>query len=463
MLIHGTVLALVMAAVLAVVTTTFDRLSTDAVDARLAEDVKEFKSSALARPPTQTLEGFASAYLGRQPFELGTYMVVHVAGYPVQGNLGSQLLQTDPQVTAWLARPPDIGTFTGLAVGSTRYRLRVSPITVGQETLGTAISFADLTTGANESWKVAMLTAGEAGAAVLLAVVSTYIVLRRVLGAVAEVTRTAGLITSANPGRRLEERPTNDEIGRLVRTFNDMLSRLESASQAQRQLLSDVSHQIRTPLTVMRGHLEVARRTGLADPAETRETIDLVLDELAHASTLVERVLVLGRSLEPDFIQPEPVDLRSFLDDVATAAQTLAPRRWELRSSPDLVVLIDPEKLRGALLNLVDNAIKATGPEDAIWVGAELGPGGSLSVVVSDTGIGIPVEQHERIFQRFERGTRADERGSGLGLAIVTAVAEAHGGHVAIESAVGAGCSVRIVLPASRIVTNEPGPESGEP
>ena len=304
-----------------------------------------------------------------------------------------------------------------------------------------------------------MLTAGEAGVAVLLAVVSTYLVLRQVLGVVGEVTRTASLITSATPGRRLEGQPANDEIGRLVHTFNGMLSRLESASQAQRELLSDVTHQMRTPLTVMRGHLEVARRTGLTDPAETRETIDLVLDELAHASILVNRVLALGRSLEPDFIQPEPVDLRSFLDDVFSAARILAPRHWELRSSPDLVVLVDPEKLRGALLNLVDNAIKATGSEDAIRIGSELGSGGTLSVVVSDTGIGIPVEQHERIFQRFERGTRADERGSGLGLAIVTAVAEAHGGHVAIESAAGAGCSVRIVLPASRILPNEPGPE----
>ena len=462
MLIHGVVLVLAMAAVLVVVTTTFDRLSINAVDAGLADDITEFKSAALARPPTQTLEGFASAYLGRQPFELGTFMVVRVVGYPAQGNPGSQFLQADPHVTAWLMQPPGSGTFTDVAVGSKRYRLRVSPITLGQGILGTAISFADLTTAANESWKVAMLTAGEAGVAALLAVVSTYIVLRRVLGVVAGVTRTAGLITSANPGRRLEERPTNDEIGRLVHTFNDMLSRLEFASQAQRQLLSDVSHQMRTPLTVMRGHLEVARRTGLIDPVETRETIDLVLDELAHASILVDRVLVLGRSLEPDFIQPEPVDLRSFLDDISTAAQTLAPRRWELGSVPDLVVLIDPEKLRGALLNLVDNAIKATGPEDAIRVGAELGPGGSLSVVVADTGNGIPVEQHERIFQRFERGTRADERGSGLGLAIVRAVAEAHGGHVAIDSAAGAGCSVRIVLPASRIVPNEPGPESIE-
>ena len=148
--IHGTVVALAMAAVLAVVTTTFDRLSIGGVDAGLADDVAEFKSAALARPPAQTLDGFASAYLARQPFELGTYMVIQIAGDRVQGNPGSQPLQTDPQVIAWLAHPPDVGTFQALTLGSTHYRLRLSPITVGQQTLGAAISFTDLTTVANE-------------------------------------------------------------------------------------------------------------------------------------------------------------------------------------------------------------------------------------------------------------------------------------------------------------------------
>ncbi|MBF6605340.1 MAG: HAMP domain-containing protein [Chloroflexi bacterium] len=460
MVLQVAVLAFAMVAVVAVVATTFDRLSMSAVEAGLADDITEFKTAALARPASQSLDGFTSAYLARQPFELGTFLVVQVAGQPAQGNPGSEPLQADPQVKAWLAHPPDVGTFRSVTAGSRQYRVRQSPITLGPQTLGSAISFTDLRTVANETVNVSLLTAGEAGVAVLLAVVSTYVVLRRVLRVVAEVTSTAGLITSANPSRRLEERPANDEIGRLVHTFNDMLNRLESASQAQRRLLSDVSHQMRTPLTVMRGHLEVARRTGLNDPAEARETIDLVLDELAHTGALVDRMLVLGRSLEPDFVQPEPVDLRSFLSDVSTAARILAPRQWALGAIPDLVILVDRDKIRGALLNLVDNAIKATGPGDTIRIGAEVGPGGAITILVADTGRGIPIEQHERIFQRFERGARVDERGSGLGLAIVKAVAEAHGGHVAIDSAAGAGCTVRIVLPASRIAPGEPVPNT---
>ena len=456
MLVNGLVLAIAMAAVLLVVTTLFARQSVGLIDSGLSDDIHEFKTAALARPASQTLDAFAADYLARQPFELGTAMVVKVAGGTVRGSPGSAALRSDPQVAAWLASPPAVGTPMDLTLGSASYRVRVSPLAPGAGGTGAVISATDLAAVRNEGSQVLLLTAAEAGFAVLLSLLTTWLVLRAVLGVVGEVTRTASSITSASPGQRLEERRANDEIGRLVGTFNAMLARLEAASQVQRQLLSDVSHQLRTPLTVMRGHLEVARRTGLEDPAEARETIDLVLDELAHASVLVDRVLELGRSLEPDFIRPEPVDLRSLLADVLAAGRALAPRRWSLGPVPDLVVLVDREKTRGALLNLVDNSVKATGADDAITVSAEEGPGAAVSLVVRDTGVGIPAELHDRIMRRFDRGSRMDDGGSGLGLAIVTTVAEAHGGHVTIESAAGAGCTVRIVLPPSRVERTTP-------
>lgn len=458
LLAQGIVLVMAMVAVVLAVTVTFAGQSMSNVESGLSDDIKEFTNAAVTRPASQSLADFAASYLTRQPFERGTFMIAQITGSPVQGSLGSASLQADPGVLALLANPPTIATYGDLAAGSVQYRVRASAIMSGSQTVGAVVALTDLSTVADQTRNVTVLTAFEAGAAILLAIVTTFTVLRRVLGVVGDVTRTASVYTIDSPGRRLEGRFANDEIGRLVNTFNDMLGRLEAASQAQRQLLSDVSHQLRTPLTVMRGHLEVARRTGLDDPTETGETIDLVLDEIDHASVLVDRVLVLGRSLEPDFVQPEPVDLPSFLGDVATAARAIAERHWELGPVPDLVVSIDREKVRGAVLNLIDNSVKATGPEGTIRIGAETGPGGTLAIVVADTGVGIPVAQHERIFRRFERGERLDERGSGLGLAIVSAVAEAHGGQVTIDSASGAGCTVRIVLPASRIL---PGGSAG--
>ena len=452
MLTHVTVLVVGMAAVLVVVAITFSNSTLSAVDASMVDDVREFRSAVNALPANQTLDTFAHTYLFSQPFELGSFLVVQFPGNPVHGNPGSRALRTDPQVQRWLASPPASPIVVESDVGATHYRFRIAAIDLNGQVVGGAVAATDM--GAiQRQWRDTLLLAGgEAGAAVLIAILSTFLVLRRVLGAVSAVTQTARLITSTAPGRRLDDRPSDDEIGELVRTFNSMLDRLEAAALAQRRLLSDVSHQMRTPLTVMRGHLEVARRTEPAS-TETSETFDLLLDELAHTSALVDRMLVLGHSLEPDFVKPDPVDLRELVGDVYTAARALAPRRWALGPVPDLVIQVDRDKVRGALLNLVDNAIKATTPEDEIRIGATQGPGRTIAITVSDTGRGIPPEMHARIFERFERGGPADERGSGLGLAIVKAVSEAHGGHATIDSAVGAGCTVSIVLPASRIVS----------
>ena len=452
MLVHVTVLVLGMSAVLAVVGLTFGNSTLDTVDAGLSDDIRELRTAIGGRPAGQTADAEADTYLHSQPFELGTFLVVEFTGQPIRGNPGSGALRADTQFQRWLAAPPASSLVTELDVGQSHYRVRVAPLNLNGAVVGGAVAATDLGPVRQQLRNTLLLAGSEAAVAVLFAILSTFVVLRRVLGAVHAVTTTASRITSLTPGGRLEDRQSGDEIGELVRTFNGMLDRLEAAAMAQRRLLSDVSHQMRTPLTVMRGHLEVASRTDLAASPEVRETIDLLLDELKHTSALVDRMLVLGHALEPDFIAPEPVDLREFVADVYTAGMALAPRRWVHDPVPDLVVLVDRDKLRGAVLNLLDNAIKATTAEDEIRVAAMLGPGGTVDITVSDTGRGIPPELHARIFERFERGGPADERGSGLGLAIVKAVSEAHGGHVTIESAVGAGCSVRIVLPGSRIV-----------
>jgi two-component system, OmpR family, sensor kinase len=456
MIVQGLVLLLAMGVVLVVVGQAFDSRSLHQVDTELVDDTGEFTSAAGARPTGQGLDTFASEYLRRQPLELGTVLMVQLAGHGAVGSEGSQILAKSPQIDRWLTNPPTQAILTQVNVSSSSYRILVSPITANQRRVGVLIAAKELSRVMDTSRNVLLLTAGEVGAALLLAMVSTYVLLRRILGIVAKVTVTAEHISREGPGRRLQERSTEDEVGRLVHTFNQMLARLEAAFQSQRRLLSDVSHQMRTPLTVMRGHLEVARRGGLSDVIETRETVDLVLDELEHTTALVDRMLFLGRSLEPDFIQPEPVDLRSFMADVYIAAQALASRRWELGAVPDVVVLLDRDKLRGVLLNLIDNAIKATQEPDTIRLEVELSA--ALAITVVDTGRGIPHELQERIFQRYERGP-ADQRGSGLGLAIVKAVTEAHGGQVRIESAPGAGCSVRIVLPASRVLVDQARPD----
>jgi signal transduction histidine kinase len=330
--------------------------------------------------------------------------------------------------------------------------LLASPIHQGGATVGTLLVTSNLFHLHADQRRVLVLGVGEALVALVAAVAGAYLLLRRLLRTVGSITDTAASIESGDLDRRLGDQGTDDEVGKLAATFDAMLDRLQAAMVVQRRLLSDVSHQLRTPLTVARGHLEVLARQSHADMTEVRDTVAVVVDELDHMRALVERLLLLGRALEPDFLQVERLDLRSFLSDLSESAQVLAPRDWVLAPVPDAELEVDVAKLRGALLNLVDNAVGATTPVDTIEVRAVQSPtDGSLTLSVEDSGPGIPDDQLPTVLARFGRMGSADRDGSGLGLAIVAAVAEAHGGTFALGRSALGGCRAAITLPAARV------------
>ena len=191
----------------------------------------------------------------------------------------------------------------------------------GHRSIGTVIVAADLSQQRSDQNRVLVLVVGLAFIALVGAVAGAYLLLRRLLRTVGRITTTASAIESGDLDRRLGDQGTDDEVGQLAATFDSMLDRLETAMTLQRRLLSDVSHQLRTPLTVARGHLEVLARQEDADIVEVRDTVAVVIDELDHMRSLVERLLLLGRALEPDFLQLERLDLRTFLSDLFDAAQ----------------------------------------------------------------------------------------------------------------------------------------------
>jgi signal transduction histidine kinase len=173
-----------------------------------------------------------------------------------------------------------------------------------------------------------------------------------------------------------------------------------------------------------------------------------VLDELGRMSEMVNSLLLLGRSMEPDFLQEEPVDVRALLAEVHDAATVLAPRQWSMGEVADVVVWGDAGKLRGALLNVVDNAAKATAEGDRVTLSAVLDPvRRSVVLAVDDSGPGIPEALRATVVQRFERIPGRTAPGSGLGLAIVDAVARRHNGWVEIADSALGGARVAIVLP----------------
>jgi signal transduction histidine kinase len=409
-------------------------------------------SRATARTTPASLEPATVAYLQGRVLVQGESLMIGLPSGHRFGSAGAGALFAEPGVRRLLASPPRATTSYRMTLDGVDTLVLASPIRQGGATVGTLLVASNLSQLHADQKRVLVLGVGEALVALVAAVAGAYLLLRRLLRTVGSITDTAASIESGDLDRRLGDQGTDDEVGKLAATFDSMLDRLQAAMVVQRRLLSDVSHQLRTPLTVARGHLEVLARQPHADMTEVRDTVAVVIDELDHMRALVERLLLLGRALEPDFLQVERLDLRSFLSDLSESAQVLAPRTWLLAPVPDAVLEVDVAKLRGALLNLVDNAVGATTPDDTIEVRAVRSPvDGSLTLSVDDSGPGIPDDQLAIVLSRFGRVGSADRDGSGLGLAIVTAVAEAHGGTFALGRSALGGCRAAITLPGSRL------------
>jgi signal transduction histidine kinase len=257
----------------------------------------------------------------------------------------------------------------------------------------------------------------------------------RVLAPVRNLTQTARAISQSNRSRRIEVRGSV-EAEEMAETFNAMLDRLDQAHHDQLEFLRAVGHELRAALTVATGQLEVAAMTD----DEPDETVAIVLDELTRMGRMVDDLQCLAESIQADFLRPGPVDLARFGQELLAKAQMLGHRDWRLDLDAEGVVLADRHRLTQAVLNLADNAAKNTTPGARIEIGMARS-GDALAVWVADDGVGIPVEEQARVFERFVRGRDATHRyrGTGLGLTIVAVIAEAHGGYVQVDSEAGRG------------------------
>ena len=279
----------------------------------------------------------------------------------------------------------------------------------------------------------------------IVALVIGWVAAGRVLAPVRQVTDLARSITDTDLRRRIPVHGT-DEVSRLSVTFNAMLARLERAFALQRSLLDDAGHELRTPITIIRGHLELMGD----DPGERKETLELVTDELDRMSRMVDDLLVLATASQPQFLHLAAVDLSRLMADVRAKAVALAPRDWQLIPPPQTTVVLDRQRIIQALMQLAANAVQHTTPADRITLSAQLHEHtGMVSISVTDTGPGVPSAEQQAIFERFHRGStgRADGSGAGLGLAIVRSIAEAHHGHVELDSVPGHGARFQLVLP----------------
>lgn len=266
----------------------------------------------------------------------------------------------------------------------------------------------------------------------------------RILAPLRTLTATAQQVSESDLSQRIPVRGVG-ELANLAQTFNDMMGRLEAAFQTQRHLLNDVGHELRTPITIIRGNLELMG--GEDDPQEIEETRELLLDELDRMGRLVNELILLAKSERPDFLRCESFELSTWITELLTKVQALGNRAWQLDEVCAETFWGDRQRLTEALINLAENAVRHTQPDDIIALGCRQ-QGERMLLWVRDTGEGIhPVDQG-RIFERFGRVAKHTRSlGSGLGLTIVRAIAEAHGGQVELVSEVGEGSQFTLNLP----------------
>ena len=288
------------------------------------------------------------------------------------------------------------------------------------------------------------------GAVTLLgAVGAAWLVAGRILRPLRDITETAQTITETDLSQRIPWRGgVGDELGDLVATVNGMLDRVETGVAAQRRFVDDAGHELRTPITIIRGHLEVLDPN---DPADVSSTVALVDDELERMNRMVSDLLLLAQSEQPAFLRPELVDVASLTTDMFDKVARLGDRDFVVESVAELQAILDPQRITQTMVALADNACRYTDSGGRIGLGSRV-ERGWLRFWITDSGPGVSDEDRLRIFQRFARGGAADRRsdGAGLGLAIVHAIAVAHGGDVLLDGAPGRGSPFSVVLPLVR-------------
>ncbi len=280
---------------------------------------------------------------------------------------------------------------------------------------------------------------------VVLAVASVlaWVVAGRLLDPLRLLTETAHSISESDLSGRIPVQGV-DQIADLTMTFNEMLDRLQTAFASQRNFINDASHELRTPITIIRGHLELLGD----DPQERRETVELVTDELDRMSRFVDDLLLLAKAEQPNFLDLQIVDINSLTEELYTKAIALAERDWRLENLGVGLMVADRHRLTQAMMNLAQNATQHTSDGDVITLGSDITKG-NAHFWVRDTGVGIALADQERIFERFARGSHSRRRseGAGLGLSICSAIANAHGGRVELKSTLGFGSTFTIVIP----------------
>lgn len=294
---------------------------------------------------------------------------------------------------------------------------------------------------------------GWLGPAVILAAIFTGLALaKKSFSKINQVIETAQSITVDRLHDRIPEQETQDEIGKIISTFNEMISRLDVSFRQMKQFSADASHELRTPLSVMRTQLEGALLSK-ASISEIKTIAANCLDETLRMSSIIDNLLLLARAdADRESVERVPVRLDALVRTMYDESVMIASERSikvSLVTVENATIMGDAVRLRQMFLNLIDNAVKYNHDRGAIEISLTK-RNGTANIIIADTGIGIPESEVPRIFDRFYRVDRARSRemgGSGLGLSIVHWIVSAHGGSIKVKSILNKGSEFSVSFP----------------
>jgi heavy metal sensor kinase len=280
----------------------------------------------------------------------------------------------------------------------------------------------------------------------------------KALRPVDEITQIARRIGSGDLSQRIRIKRVNDELGRLASTFNEMIAKLDESFRQVKRFTADASHELKTPLTILRGEVEVGLKKQRA-PKEYQRILVSNLEEIARMSRIVDDLLTLSRADMGELkMEREEVELSSLAREVWDDLQILAQqKKVQLKFMGDGFTRVegDPFFLRQLILNLAENGLKYTPPGGEVSLQVEGDHDKEVArIFVSDTGVGIALKDLKRVFDRFFRADKARSRdtshgagGTGLGLSICQWIVHAHEGQIVVKSKVGKGSTFTVTLP----------------
>mgnify|MGYP003743839259 CR=1 FL=1 len=359
-----------------------------------------------------------------------------------------------PHVTSVAQGDPVIGTYAEEGVA---WRYLAAPIAVDGSPPPSPVMFItayDLEGELAEIDDAARVYLVAAAIALVVIAASAGLVAARLLQPLRRMRETAARLSARSLAERLPVEG-NDDVSALAATMNDMLDRLDSALGAQRTLLSDVGHELKTPVTIVSGHLDVM---DVDDPADVRSTRELVLDELGRMGRLIQDLTQEAALRGPSPLRPQATDMAALVEQIVVKVRGIDGASVRRGPVAPIHAVVDRARITQALLQLAQNGVSHGGGDLVLGVRSR---GETMELFVRDHGPGVPVDERERIFERFHRGAADDGRGgSGLGLNIVAAIAHNHGGVATVRDPVnGPGAEFVLTIP---IVADTP-PDSVPP